>query len=94
MRGKRRNRKKATIFRIFLFPLIAIMLLQSAITIGTLVVRRTTRTLEEYAGGMMNRLVENRGVILRNEMNQRWTSIRDQENAWISCKIPQPPAFS
>ncbi len=80
MRGKRRNRKKATIFRIFLFPLIAIMLLQSAITIGTLVVRRTTRTLEEYAGGMMNRLVENRGVILRNEMNQRWTSIRDQEN--------------
>ena len=63
----------------FLFPLIAIMLLQGAITIGTLVVRRTTATLEEYSANMMSRLVENRGVILQNDMNQRWASIHERE---------------
>ena len=73
------RRKKATIFRIFLAPLIAIMLLQGAITIGTLVVRRTAQTLESYASGMMSRLVENRGVILQNDMNQRWASVAERE---------------
>lgn len=55
------------------------MLIQSVITIGTLVVRRTAGMLEEYSGSMMNRLVENRGVILQNDMNQRWASVREQE---------------
>ena len=73
------KRNKTSIFRIFLFPLIAIMLVQSVITIGTLVVRRTAKTLEEYSGGMMSRLVENRGVILQNDMNQRWASVHEQE---------------
>ncbi|EOS64810.1 PAS domain S-box protein [Oscillibacter sp. 1-3] len=73
------KRKKRTIFRMFLVPLIAIMLLQGAITIGTLVVRRITGTLEEYSGNMMSRLVENRGVILQNDMNQRWASVHEQE---------------
>ena len=79
--GKERlkGRRKLTIFRIFLLPLIAIMLLQSAISIGTLVLRRTTETLEEYSSNMMNRLVENRGVILQNDMNQRWASVRERE---------------
>ena len=44
---EKRRRKKTTIFRMFLFPLIAIMLVQSIITIGTLVVRKTAKTLEE-----------------------------------------------
>lgn len=76
---KSNNRKKATIIKIFLFPLIAIMLVQSAVTIGTLVVRRIGGMLEAYSSGMMGRLVENRGVILQNDMNQRWVSIRDDE---------------
>ena len=79
MKGKNQKGKKSTIFKIFLIPLIAIMLIQSMITIGTLIVRRTGETLEAYSGRMMNRLVENRGVILQNDMNQRWTSVREQE---------------
>ena len=78
--NKGRKKRKSTIFRIFLIPLIAIMLLQSMITIGTLIVRRTAGTLEEYSGSMMSRLVENRRVILENDMNQRWSSIREQED--------------
>ncbi len=79
MMGKDQRRKKPTIFRIFLVPLIAIMLVQSMITIGTLVVRGLTSMLEEYSSGMMTRLVENRKVILENEMNQRWGSVYEQE---------------
>lgn len=72
-------KKKSTIFRIFLIPLIAIMLVQSAITIGSLVAMGTARTLKEYSSGMMRRLVENRQVVLQNEMNQHWASIKEQE---------------
>lgn len=58
MDGRKKKRKKATIFRIFMIPLILIMLIQSVITIGTLVIRRTTDMLEKYSGGMMSRMVE------------------------------------
>lgn len=80
MKGNTQHKKKSTIFRMFLFPLIAIMLLQSAITIGTLVFWRTTKTLAEYSANMMSRLVENRGVILQSDMNQRWSSIHEKED--------------
>ena len=35
------QKRKLTIFKFFLLPLIVIMMVQSAITIGTLVVRHT-----------------------------------------------------
>lgn len=81
MKVKSRKRKKLTIFRIFLVPLIAIMLIQSAITFGTLVIRRTAGMLEEYSCGIMNRLVENRKLILQNDMNQRWASVYERETS-------------
>ena len=52
MESGRQRRKKTTIFRMFLIPLIAIMLIQSMITIGTLVVRRIAGTLQESALGI------------------------------------------
>ena len=78
------QKRKLTIFKFFLLPLIVIMLVQSAITIGTLVVRHTARTLEEYSGGMMRRLVENRQVILQNDM-QRWAAVSEQEGYLNNC---------
>lgn len=80
MEGKREKTKKTTIFRMFLIPLLIIMLVQSAITIGTLVVRRTAEMLADYSSGMMSRLVENRKVILQNDMSQKWASIYEQES--------------
>ena len=79
MEGRRPSRKETNIFMIFLVPLIAIMLIQSLITIGTLVMKRVTGMMEESSVSMMNRLVENRKVILQNDMNQRWASIHEQE---------------
>ena len=47
MGDRSRKKKKNSIFRIFLMPLIVIMLVQSMITIGTLIVRRTAGMLQE-----------------------------------------------
>ena len=77
--SKPHKKKNTTIFRMFLIPLIGIMLVQSIITIGTMVVRRTAGMLREYSSSMMIRLVENRKVILQNDMNQRWASVGEQE---------------
>ncbi len=88
MKVKSQKRKKSTIFRLFLVPLIAIMLIQSIITFGTLVVRRTAGMLEEYSGGMMNRLVENRKLILQNDMNQLWASVYERE-ASVNASLKQ-----
>ena len=79
MTGKSRRKKKQTIFWIFLWPLIAIMLVQGIVTMGTLTVKRVASMLEEYSSSMMNRLVENRRVILQNDMIQRWASVHQQE---------------
>lgn len=70
--------KKQTIFRIFLIPLVGVMLAQSLIVLGVLVFRRTSAMLENYSVGMMLRMVENRKVILRNDMT-RWAFISGQE---------------
>lgn len=80
MEDKRQKRKKLTIFRMFLVPLIMIMLMQSMIIIGTLVVRKIGGMLQEYSSSMMSRLVENRKVILQNDMIQRWASVRLEED--------------
>ncbi len=77
---KNRAKKQHTIFRIFLLPLIAIMLLQSLLTLGTLIGRRTFRVIQDYSVDMMSRTVENRKVILENEMIQRSTYICGREN--------------
>ena len=78
MTGKSRRKKKQTIFWIFLWPLIAIMLVQGIVTMGTLTVKRVASMLEEYSRGMLNQLVENRKVILQNDMNERWSSVSGQ----------------
>lgn len=85
MTGNRQKRKKASIFRIFLMPLIAVMLVQGGITIGTLIMQGTAKTLEEYSSGMMGRLTENRMVILQNDMIQRWSAVRERETALNDC---------
>ena len=85
MKGKGQKKKKPTIFRIFLLPLIVVMLFQSGITIGTLAAQGIASTLEEYSSGMMGRLAENRKVVLENDMNQRWSAVRERETELNAC---------
>lgn len=57
------------------------MLAQSVIALGTLVFRRTSATLQNYSVSMMSRMVENRKIILQNDMTQRWSAISSQEES-------------
>lgn len=75
---KLKNRKKHSVFRMFLIPLIAVMLLQGLLTLGTLIGRRIFSLISDYSVNMMSRTVENRKVILENEMTQRWVSVGEQ----------------
>lgn len=75
-----KEKKKHSIFRLFLIPLILIMFIQSGITLGTLVFRKTVDMIQEYSISIMSRMVENRKVILENDMTQRWSSVYEQEN--------------
>ncbi len=76
---KSTNNKKHTIFKMFLIPLIAIMLIQSLLTVGTLAARHVLEMIQDYSVSMMSKIVENRKIILENEMTQRWNSILDEE---------------
>jgi signal transduction histidine kinase/CheY-like chemotaxis protein/GGDEF domain-containing protein/PAS domain-containing protein len=80
MRNKNNNTKKS-IFKMLLIPIIILMLVQSILTMGILVFRKTTTTIQDYSSGMMLRMVENRKNILENDMTQRWASISDQETS-------------
>lgn len=75
---KLKKRKKHSIFRMFLIPLIAVMLLQGLLTLGTLIGRQSFRLIRDYSVNMMSRTVENRKVILENDMTQRWVSVSEQ----------------
>ncbi len=76
---KLKNNKKHTIFKMFLIPLIVIMLIQSLLIVGTLTARHVSGMIRDYSVDMMSKIVENRKVILENEMTQRWNSILDEE---------------
>ena len=69
-----KSKKKHSIYRLFLIPMILIMIIQSGVTLGTLVFRKTVNMIQEYSINMMSRMVENRKVILENDINQRWSS--------------------
>ncbi len=73
-------KRKQTIFRIFLLPLVGVMLAQSLIVLGVLVFRRTSTMLQDHSVNMLLRMVENRKVILRNDMS-RWAFVSGQEAA-------------
>lgn len=76
----KRKSKKRTIFYIFLIPLLGVIVLQSCITFGVFAVNKTMWTMQAYSVDTMGKTVENRKLILENDMNQRWSAIRRYEN--------------
>ncbi|MDO4272465.1 MAG: hypothetical protein Q4D16_02245 [Eubacteriales bacterium] len=77
----KRNRKK-TIFKLFLIPLTVVMLIQGGISFSTLILTKASGALREYSVGMMYKTVENRSVILQNDMVQRWTAINGRTDSF------------
>ena len=81
-------KKKRTVFKLFLIPLMIIMLIQALLSLGTLIFSGTTKLLDQSLVGMQNQTVENRKILLENNMTQLWSNVTEQE-ANISDALDQ-----
>ena len=71
--------KKKTIFKLFIVPLILVMVVQSMISYGTFFFfSGTPFLLKEYSVGILNQTVENRRILLENNMVQRWSDLEEE----------------
>lgn len=68
-------RRKKTILRMFLVPLIVVMLFQAVVAFGAVYLGGTTRHLNEYSVGIMEQIVKNRNLILANNMTHQWIDL-------------------
>lgn len=72
--------KKRTIFSLFVVPLILVMVVQAMISYGTFFFSGTPFLLKEYSVGILNQTVENRKILLENDMVQRWSEMKEEED--------------
>lgn len=68
-------KKNKTILKMFLIPLAIVMLVQAAVSYGTLWLGGMTEYLNDYSVGIMRQIVKNRKLILENNMIHRWSDI-------------------
>lgn len=68
-------KKKKTLLEIFLLPVLGIVLLQGILPFLTLVFSGVKSNLEENNIRMDNHIVENREVVLENDMIEKWRAI-------------------
>ena len=67
--------KKKTIFRLFIIPLVVVMVIQALISYGTFLFSGTPALLNDNAVGILKQTVENRKLILQNDMVQNWSDL-------------------
>lgn len=71
---------KKSIFRLFLVPLIVLMLVQSSIILGIIVFRGLIDSIQEASVEALEKDVETRRSRLENQMLQRWAGIGQCES--------------
>lgn len=70
--------KKKTIFRMFLIPLVLVMLFQAVFVVGSVILGGSTTMLNENSVRIMNKAVENRRLILENNMVHKWSGLSEE----------------
>ena len=80
------KKKKKTLLRIFLLPILIIVLLQGGVTFLTLFSTGLQKKLEENTIRMDRHIVQNRQVLLENEMVEHWGSVYKEEG-WLLQKL-------
>lgn len=75
MRIMKKEPRKTSIFRLFVVPLIALVLAQSIIILGIIVFRGVIGTIQAASVENTCKTVENRRSQLENQMLQRWAGI-------------------
>lgn len=80
------KKKKKTLLRIFLLPILVIVLLQGSSIFLTFLSTGLQTRLEENTVRMDRHTVQNRQVILKNDMIEHWRSVYHEEE-WLSQKL-------
>lgn len=74
-------KSKRPLYKIFLIPILVLILIQGGFPFLMLISSGIKSTLEENAVDMDRRMIENRQVVLENYMVTQWSSVyKEQEN--------------
>ena len=71
-------KKKKDLLNIFLFPILVIVLIQGMVPFVTLSLTGIKTNMENNTISMDSHLVENRQVVLQNDMIEKWRSVYKQ----------------
>lgn len=71
-------KRKKTLLRIFLIPLLGIVLVQGVLPFTMLFWNRIMSKLENNAVSRVGYMIENRQVVLQNEMIEQWSSVSEE----------------
>ena len=82
------GKRKKTLLKIFLIPILGIVLIQGIVPFLTLVFSGIKSNLEENNIRVVNHIVENRQVVLENDMVEKWRSVY-QESEELNNSLSQ-----
>ena len=71
-----KKKKSRRIFRMFLLPLVVILLAQAFISYGTVTFSGTFAALQNYSEGQFEQAIENRRLLLENTLTQQETGLQ------------------
>ena len=72
------TKKPKRIFQMILFPLIALIVMQAALSFGTVYMSGAFSTVRSYTPDRLKQVTETRSIILENDMTQRWTALDEE----------------
>ena len=78
-------KKKKSLWNIFLIPILIIVFVQGAVPFLTLIFSGIRSNMENAVIGLDSHTVENRKVVLENDMIEQWSSVNKESDNLSSC---------
>ncbi len=75
---KRKQSKPKHIFRLFLVPLLLLVVMQAVLSFGTVIFGGTFSALRNYSIDRLKQVTETRQIILENNMVQQWSAVSEE----------------
>lgn len=70
--------KPRHIFRLFLIPLLCLIMMQAVLSFGTVYLSGAFTTIRNYTLDRLKQVTETRSIILENNMTQQWTVLSEE----------------
>lgn len=84
---KEKTKKKRSLLNIFLIPILIIVFVQGAVPFLTLIFSGIRTNMENTIIGLDSHTVENRKVVLENDMIEQWSSINKESDSLYSALV-------